>query len=216
MISPYLSLLLIALGIGLILLFRARRTAEKKVTAKALEADLTIIADVARAAVWQAFEVDLDLTDDSIKRLDQTIREAWIEPLPMEQLTVQRTLEAAETVRDDGTPRTVQRELVDEEDESLIIHDAFYVFSAYVGTVLSSNHGGAWKSDDEHTLPYVYFKKFDFAVSPFDLMRRKLLAPQHYDLHQEYHNIVWELDQLKQGKSVDKRNSEKEESNEGV
>jgi hypothetical protein len=85
------------------------------------------------------------------------------------------------------------------------------VLAGYLGTVLAYNHQGFWKTDEEHPLPYVYFKKHDFAVSPFDVIRKKLLAPQHFDLVAHYNDLLWQLKQLDEGKSATRKIPEVDE-----
>lgn len=181
-LSPYLSIILIAVGLGLILLFRARPKAKSKRAARLMTEDMEIVADVARTTAWQVFNIDLDLSDKSIEQLDMMIANGWKEPMTAQEL---------EVTDDSGSPGTEAIEAVEELD----INDTFYAISGYVGTVLATNHNGEWRTDDEHPLPYIYFKKFDYAVSPFDLVRRKLSAPQHFSLRTEYQNVLWELDQ---------------------
>jgi hypothetical protein len=185
-VSPYLSILLIAFGLGLIYLFRSRPSAKVKKASRAIYADMTIAADVARASARQVFGIELDLSDKSIASLDKLITEGWQEPM------LQRELSATES-----------ESINDEEDKDVDINDSYYVLAGYLGTVLAYNHNGAWKTDDEHPLPYVYFKKFDYAVSPFNVIRKKLLAPQHFDLVAHYNNLLWELKQLGEGKAAD-------------
>jgi hypothetical protein len=186
-VSPYLSILLIAFGLGLIYLFRSRPSAKVKKASRAIYADMTIAADVARASARQIFGVELDLTDKSIAALDNMITEGWTEPMQ------RRDLSAVETPVSEET----------DEERELDINDSFYVLAGYLGTVLAYNHNGAWKSDDEHPLPYVYFKKYDYAVSPFNVIRKKLLAPQHFDLVAHYNNLLWELKQLGEAKPIE-------------
>lgn len=183
-VSPYFSILLIAFGLGLIYLFRSRPSAKVKKASRAIYADMTIAADVARASARQVFGMELDLTDKSINVLDKLITEGWHEPMANGELD------------HDEAPF---RENEDEKDVD--INDSFYVLAGYLGTVLAYNHGGTWKSDDEHPLPYVYFRKYDYAVSPFNVIRKKLLAPQHFDLVAHYNNLLWELKQLGEGKT---------------
>jgi hypothetical protein len=190
-LSPYLSILLIAFGLALIYLFRARPGAKKKKAARAIYADMTIAADVARASARQVFGVELDLTDKSIVALDRMIAEGWKETRSSELVTVD-TPAALEGDADSAA--------VDEDDEPEIdVNDGYYVLAGYLGTTLAHNHNGVWKNDGEHPLPYVYFKKHDFAVSPFTIIRQKLQAPQHFDLAAHYNNILWELSQLDKG-----------------
>jgi hypothetical protein len=183
-VSPYLSILLIAFGLGLIYLFRSRPSAKVKKASRAIYADMTIAADVARASARQVFGVDLDLSDKSIAALDKMISEGWMEPMQQRDLSV------------------IDVPLSDDSDEEkeIDVNDSFYVLAGYLGTVLAYNHNGAWKTDDEHPLPYVYFKKYDYAVSPFNVIRKKLLAPQHFDLVSHYNNLLWELKQLGESK----------------
>jgi hypothetical protein len=184
-VSPYLSILLIAFGLGLIYLFRSRPSAKVKKASRAIYADMTIAADVARATARQVFGVELDLSDKSIASLDKLITEGWQEPMLHRELS------------------TTESEPVDDEEEKDVdINDSFYVLAGYLGTVLAYNHNGAWKTDDEHPLPYVYFRKFDYAVSPFNVIRKKLLAPQHFDLVAHYNNLLWELKQFTDGKTA--------------
>jgi hypothetical protein len=185
-VSPYLSILLIAFGLGLIYLFRSRPSTKVKKASRAIYADMTIAADVARASARQVFGIELDLSDNSIAALDKLITEGWQEPM------LQRELSATES-----------ESINDDEEKDVDINDSFYVLAGYLGTVLAYNHNGAWKTDDEHPLPYVYFKKFDYAVSPFNVIRKKLLAPQHFDLVSHYNNLLWELKQLAEGKTAD-------------
>jgi hypothetical protein len=182
-VSPYLSILLIAFGLGLIYLFRSRPSAKVKKANRAIYADMTIAADVARASARQIFGIELDLSDKSIASLDKLIAQGWTEPMQEGELT------ASQEVTEEG-----------EEEREVDINDSFYVLAGYLGTVLAYNHNGAWKTDDEHQLPYVYFKKYDYAVSPFNVIRKKLLAPQHFDLVAHYNNLLWELKQLSEGK----------------
>jgi hypothetical protein len=185
-VSPYFSILLIAIGLGLIYLFRSRPSARVKKASRAIYADMTIAADVARASARQVFGVELDLSDKSIVALDKLISEGWTEPME------HRELAAGATSLGEA-----------DEEREIDINDSFYVLAGYLGTVLAYNHSGAWKSDDEHPLPYVYFKKFDYAVSPFNVIRKKLLAPQHFDLAAHYNNLLWELKQLEEGKQIE-------------
>jgi hypothetical protein len=178
-VSPYLSILLIAFGLGLIYLFRSRPSAKVKKANRAIYADMTIAADVARASARQIFGIELDFSDKSIASLDKLIAQGWTEPMQQRELT------AIDTGGDD--------------DREVDINDSFYVLAGYLGTVLAYNHNGAWKTDDEHQLPYIYFKKYDYAVSPFNVIRKKLLAPQHFDLVAHYNNLLWELKQLSEG-----------------
>ena len=182
--SPYLSILLIAVGLGLIYLLRSRPGAKVKKATRAIYADMTIAADVARATARQIFGVELDLTDKSIQKLDQMIAQGWQEPARRHELVAHE----------------VTAEEAAEEEREVDINDSYYVLAGYLGTVLAYNHNGAWKTDDEHPLPYVYFKQHDFAVSPFDVIRKKLLAPQHFDLVAHYNDLLWQLKQLGEGK----------------
>lgn len=183
-VSPYLSILLIAFGLGLIYLFRSRPSAKVKKVSRAIYADMTIAADVARASARQVFGIELDLTDKSIASLDRLISQGWTEPMQRQELT------AHDAAVSDS-----------EHEKEIDINDSFYVLAGYFGTVLAYNHQGAWKTDDEHPLPYVYFRKYDYAVSPFNVIRKKLLAPQHFDLVGHYNNLLWELKQLSDGKT---------------
>lgn len=184
-VSPYLSIILIAFGLGLIYLFRARPSAKAKQANRAIYADMTIAADVARASARQVFGVELDLTDKSITALDKLIAQGWTEPEQGIKITTVETLSESEG------------------ETEVDVDDSYYVLSGYLGTVLAHNHNGVWKSDDEHPLPYVYFKKYDYAISPFNVIRKKLLAPQHFDLTSHYNNMLWELKQLSEGKKID-------------
>lgn len=179
-VSPYLSILLIAFGLGLIYLFRSRPSAKVKKASRAIYADMTIAADVARASARQVFGVELDLSDKSIAVLDKLIADGWTEPMLHRELATTEAPLAEDNV----------------EEHEIDINDSFYVLAGYLGTVLAYNHNGAWKSDDEHPLPYVYFRKYDYAVSPFNVIRKKLLAPQHFDLVAHYNNLLWELKQM--------------------
>ncbi len=194
-VSPYLSILLIAFGLGLIYLFRSRPSAKVKQASRAIYADMTIAADVARASARQVFGVELDLTDKSIAALDRMISEGWKAPMQQRDLA------------------EIDVPLTDTEEEREVdVNDSFYVLAGYLGTVLAYNHNGAWKTDDEHPLPYVYFKKHDYAVSPFSVIRKKLLAPQHFDLVAHYNNLLWELKQLGEAKPVEPASPDTEEA----
>lgn len=191
-VSPYLSILLIAFGLALIYLFRAMPSAKKRNTSRAIYADMTIAADVARASARQVFNVELDLTDKSIVTLEKMISEGWSENISASLIAL------PEVDAEHDAPKEFLEEDPEEESE-IDIDDSLYVLSGYLGTTLAHNHNGVWKSDDEHPLPYVYFKKHDFAVSPFSIVKKKLQAPQHFDLVANYNNIVWELSQLNSG-----------------
>lgn len=205
--STFNSLLLILIGISILMFFtRIRKMRKDRTLNGALEDEMVMAANIARAAANDAFAIELDATDEAVAKLDQLIEAGWanttvpLRPeeraseLPEESLTKEQLSE-----REEERNRAEKEEGKDEEPVSIFeedrVDDSFFVLGAYLGTLLTQLHGGVWHFDKEtHKLPYVYFKSTELAISPFDLIKRKLQNPQSYDLTEAYHKVLMEID----------------------
>jgi len=202
--SPFSSVLLIVSGIIMIYFFsRARKQVKDRTMGGALENEMLMAANIARSAARDAFGVELEAADGSVEQLDILIEREWpgiSSPILTDQREAQSIGEMAPVDTDAEGLDVKDGEEEEEESESIFaeeaaVSDGEFALSAFVGTLLTQLHGGVWQFDKStHTMPYVYFKNADLALSPFDLIHRKLANPTRFDLQESYRKLLMELD----------------------
>jgi hypothetical protein len=192
-----LSLLLFFSGLALIIvLLRARPKTRVRRLEDWEESKMELGARICQAAAIDAFGVHLDNTDQSLEQLDAMITEGWEYTVPepigpgmpnhsvsdaiaAERHSVEETRDTEPSIRGTRGPEK----------------DSIFVLASYLGNILVLHHSGEWRLDPKtHTWPFVHFKQADLSVSPFEILARKLAAPEEFSLRDAMRRLLEEVE----------------------
>ena len=86
----------------------------------------------------------------------------------------------------------------DAAHKDLASKDSVFTMASYLGDVLRRHHGAEWQLErTKHKLPYLYFKTSDLAASPFDIIEKKLEAPNTFSLAGATQRLLLEVEKRK-------------------